>query len=94
MIIITGYSDVRIAVELIRRGAFDYVVKPLYPDEILNRVEEALASKHGKSTTQEPATGTKPTTEQRAYVKGTGSRPRMKTRFGRGSTRSSWSGER
>ena len=35
VIVITGYSDVRIAVELMRRGAFDYVVKPLYPDEIL-----------------------------------------------------------
>ena len=44
-IIITGYSDVRIAVELIRRGAFDYVVKPLYPDEILMRIQEALAER-------------------------------------------------
>lgn len=44
VIIITGYSDVRTAVNLMRKGAFDYVGKPLYPDEILMRVKEALAS--------------------------------------------------
>ena len=71
VIIITGYSDVRIAVELIRRGAFDYVVKPLYPDEILNRVEEALAGKDGKNGTKNTAAA-KPGPEQRTYVKGTG----------------------
>jgi two-component system response regulator HydG len=42
VIIITGYSDVRTAVELMRKGAFDYVGKPLYPDEILMRIREAL----------------------------------------------------
>src|SRR5690606_22685539 len=35
VIIITGYSDVRLAVDLIRCGAFDYIAKPLYPDELL-----------------------------------------------------------
>lgn len=43
VIIITGYSDVRTAVDLMRKGAFDYVGKPLYPDEILMRIKEALA---------------------------------------------------
>ncbi|MCB9169427.1 MAG: sigma-54-dependent Fis family transcriptional regulator [Flavobacteriales bacterium] len=42
VIVITGYSDVRIAVDLMRRGAHDYVVKPLYPDDIAVRIEEAL----------------------------------------------------
>ncbi len=45
VIIITGYSDVRTAVELMRKGAFDYVGKPLYPDEILMRIKEALSKK-------------------------------------------------
>ncbi len=57
-IIITGYSDVRIAVELIRRGAFDYVVKPLYPDEILLRLQEAVASRADKAMRAAPANGT------------------------------------
>lgn len=46
VIIITGYSDVRMAVDLMRKGAFDYVGKPLYPDEILMRVKEALAQRN------------------------------------------------
>lgn len=45
VIIITGYSDVRTAVELMRKGAFDYVGKPLYPDEILMRIKDALADR-------------------------------------------------
>ncbi|MDN3205226.1 sigma-54-dependent transcriptional regulator [Algoriphagus sediminis] len=43
VIIITGYSDVRIAVEALKKGAFDYVTKPLFPDEILHTVNRALA---------------------------------------------------
>ncbi len=45
VIIITGYSEVRLAVELMRKGAFDYIAKPLYPDELLMRVQDALAAK-------------------------------------------------
>ena len=43
VIIITGYSEVRLAVELMRKGAFDYIAKPLFPDELLMRVQDALA---------------------------------------------------
>ncbi len=39
--IITGYADVRIAVEVMKKGAFDYVVKPLIPDEILSLIDRA-----------------------------------------------------
>ncbi len=42
VIIITGYSDIKLAVELIKLGAYDYIVKPLYPDEILNTINKAL----------------------------------------------------
>jgi two-component system response regulator HydG len=42
IIIMTGYSDVKIAVEVIKNGAFDYVTKPLFPDEILIKIKEAL----------------------------------------------------
>ena len=34
VIIITGYSDIKIAVEVMKLGAYDYVTKPLFPDEI------------------------------------------------------------
>ncbi len=42
VIIITGYSDIKLAVELIKMGAYDYITKPLYPDEILNTVHKAI----------------------------------------------------
>ena len=42
VIIITGYSDIKMAVELIKMGAYDYISKPLYPDEILNTITKAL----------------------------------------------------
>ena len=42
VIIITGYSDIKLAVELIKLGAYDYIVKPLYPDEILKTINKAL----------------------------------------------------
>jgi two-component system, NtrC family, response regulator HydG len=42
VIIITGYSDIKLAVELIKMGAYDYITKPLYPDEILNTIHKAI----------------------------------------------------
>jgi two-component system response regulator HydG len=42
VIIITGYSDVRTAVETFRYGASDYVTKPLYPDELLVTIKETI----------------------------------------------------
>lgn len=42
VIIITGYSDIKMAVEVIRQGAFDYITKPLVPDEVLDLVNRAL----------------------------------------------------
>jgi two-component system response regulator HydG len=52
VIIITGYSDVRTAVETFRFGASDYVTKPLYPDELLVTIEETIA-KNSKRNVQE-----------------------------------------
>jgi two-component system response regulator HydG len=46
VIIITGYSDIKMAVELIKMGAYDYISKPLYPDEILNTITKALETHH------------------------------------------------
>ncbi len=44
VIIITGYSDIKMAVEVMKQGAFDYITKPLVPDEVLNLVQKALNS--------------------------------------------------
>jgi two-component system, NtrC family, response regulator HydG len=45
VIIITGYSNIKTAVEVMKLGAMDYVTKPLLPDEILLTIRKALSSK-------------------------------------------------
>ncbi|WP_343700628.1 sigma-54 dependent transcriptional regulator [Chitinophaga sp.] len=52
VIIITGYSDVRIAVDMVKNGAYDYISKPLYPDEILSLVNKALSQPAPAPATQ------------------------------------------
>ncbi|HEY0655373.1 MAG TPA: sigma-54 dependent transcriptional regulator [Chryseosolibacter sp.] len=42
VIIITGYSNIKTAVEVMKLGAMDYVTKPLLPDEILLTIKKAL----------------------------------------------------
>src|SRR5579875_3560850 len=42
VIIITGHSDIKIAVEVMKMGAYDYITKPLFPDEILVTIKKAL----------------------------------------------------
>ena len=43
VLIITGYSDIKTAVDVIKAGAYDYITKPLIPDEVLNVLRAALA---------------------------------------------------
>lgn len=43
-IIMTGYSDIRTAVNVMKLGAFDYLTKPLLPDETLQIIKRALSS--------------------------------------------------
>jgi len=53
VIIITGYSDIKTAVDVIKQGAFDYITKPLIPDEVLNVINKAL-SQSGQTTASTP----------------------------------------
>jgi two-component system response regulator HydG len=50
VIIITGYSNIKTAVEVMKLGAMDYVTKPLLPDEILLTIKKAL----NKSADEKP----------------------------------------
>jgi two-component system response regulator HydG len=52
VIIITGYSDVRMAVQTVKHGAYDYVTKPLYPDEILYTIKSALERRSQRTETR------------------------------------------
>jgi two-component system, NtrC family, response regulator HydG len=42
IIIMTSFSDVRTAVKAIKAGAFEYITKPVNPDELLMLIREAL----------------------------------------------------
>ena len=45
VILMTGYADISTAVQAMKLGAFDYVAKPVIPDEILKKIQEALEHK-------------------------------------------------
>jgi two-component system, NtrC family, response regulator HydG len=60
VIIITGYSDIKMAVELIKMGAYDYITKPLYPDEILNTINKAFETHHALVEEPDTVSATKP----------------------------------
>ncbi len=53
VIIITGYSDIKIAVEVMKLGAYDYITKPLFPDEIILTIRKALSQE--RTTSPAPA---------------------------------------
>jgi two-component system, NtrC family, response regulator HydG len=43
IIFISNYSDIRVAVKAMKLGAYEYINKPIQPDELLLNVKEALA---------------------------------------------------
>ena len=56
VIIITGYSDIKTAVRVIKEGAYDYISKPLIPEEVLSVVRSASQS----GDCEAPPSGEKP----------------------------------
>jgi two-component system, NtrC family, response regulator HydG len=53
ILVITGYSDIKTAVEVIKLGAYDYITKPLIPEEvfsILNNLLQIPAENNNKKT--------------------------------------------
>src|SRR5690554_5482218 len=46
VILITNYSDIRTAVKSMKMGAFEYITKPVNPDELLATVNEAFNNKN------------------------------------------------
>ncbi len=49
VIIITGYGTMETAIEATKRGAFDYQLKPLEPETVLDLIERALAMERSMS---------------------------------------------
>jgi two-component system response regulator HydG len=66
VIIITGYSDIKIAVEVMKMGAYDYITKPLFPDEILVTIKQALETVAREPETVQPQRISAGSPEQKA----------------------------
>lgn len=60
VILITSYSDIRIAVMAMKMGAIDYITKPISPDELMESVKEALTINVHSGGTTEPNPGPNP----------------------------------
>jgi len=50
VILITNYSDIRTAVQSIKLGAYEFINKPVNPDELLKTIEKALESASKRTT--------------------------------------------
>ncbi|KOH42997.1 chemotaxis protein CheY [Sunxiuqinia dokdonensis] len=53
IVMMTGYADIGTAIESIKKGAFNYIPKPLSPDEVLNVVKEALDASSDNSSKEQ-----------------------------------------
>lgn len=67
VVMITAYSDVKTAVDIIKAGAIDYITKPLLPDEILNLVSRVLAGEPDSG--RSPARPEKPAAVKKAAAR-------------------------
>ena len=58
-VLITGFGNVTSAVEAIRQGAFDYLTKPIQPEELEATIQRALSQYVGPATSavEDPFTG-------------------------------------
>ncbi|MDD2633022.1 MAG: sigma-54 dependent transcriptional regulator [Bacteroidales bacterium] len=62
VIMMTAYAEIRTAVETIKSGAYDYVTKPIFPEEISAIIKKALRKKKALETAsdQDFITGNSP----------------------------------
>lgn len=51
VIMMTAYAGIRSAVDTIRSGAYDYVTKPIFPEEISELLKKAIAGKEKPQST-------------------------------------------
>jgi two-component system, NtrC family, response regulator HydG len=65
VIIMTAYADIKMAVKAIKFGAYEYVAKPVNPDELLGHIQSGLKKRNdeknlsgiGKSSSPTPSAG-------------------------------------
>lgn len=58
VILMTAYADIALAVEGMKRGAFDFIVKPWDNDKLMETLEAASQQRKGKAPSQQPDTAT------------------------------------
>ncbi|MFT3909804.1 MAG: sigma-54 dependent transcriptional regulator [Ferruginibacter sp.] len=68
VLIITGYSDIKTAVDVIKLGAYDYITKPLIPDEVLNVLDRALKNPEGNPSIAAVAGSSKNSPKKQAVL--------------------------
>jgi two-component system response regulator HydG len=68
VIIVTGYSNIKTAVEVVKLGAVDYVTKPLLPDEILLTIKNALRNSSDSDVNHKHGMGSSSKHEKPPYI--------------------------
>ncbi|MEM8765059.1 MAG: sigma-54 dependent transcriptional regulator [Bacteroidota bacterium] len=69
IILMTGYGEVKSAVEAMKKGAFDYVTKPFTPEQILQVITDALKSAPADIKTL-PKSSTYATAQNQDFIEG------------------------
>jgi two-component system, NtrC family, response regulator HydG len=75
VIIMTGYADIRMAVKTIKMGAFDYVAKPINPDEITLTIQNLLSQKGSADQKEKPKTTAK--VPSQSFIEGVSENARL-----------------
>ncbi|RYJ45410.1 sigma-54-dependent transcriptional regulator [Flavobacterium beibuense] len=70
VILMTGYTDIKTAVNAMKLGAYDYVGKPINPDEILYTIQQALLKSENKNASSSKANTVKSSSSLLNFVKG------------------------
>lgn len=56
-VVMTSYAEVQSAVNSMKLGAFDFIAKPINPEELHNKIKEALAQKEAQRRFSQNRTG-------------------------------------
>ncbi len=73
VLLMTAYSDIRLAIEAMKMGASDYIIKPIHQEELLHGIQSALPDEKNAR----PSAGSSPKASHPAsFVKGQSARSR------------------
>lgn len=70
LIIMTNYANIESAVNAMKQGASDYISKPVRPDELLQKIEEALNKGEDKKQTPSKAEKQQTGSDNTKYIEG------------------------